>query len=393
MSKLMKVVALLLVILVVVGGIKLLKLRKEQVASMPLPEKPVYTVEGAVIKRGNLKIENRFLGILKPTNTVEIATKISGYIKEIHVEEGQLVKKGQTLVVIDDTPVKTQIESLRLEVENLKLQLKALLSRKEALKIDAETKKKTYERNKRLFEKKAISQEALEKSYAAFKLASANYAEVLSNIKVLEGKIKQLKWKLVSLQRELEYLNIKSPINGIVQRINFREGNLALPGKPILTLESSEEYEIVVKLPPDFPVKVGDPITVNFGGEKRQLRIVEILPSASSEALKVVKSRVRNKPEWIVSNSFIEVSFQQEVSGFVVPLDAVLDLTRKKYLLLYEKGAFRKVEVELKGTDGRLAVVECPLKEGMMVAVGQQSKLRLLALGMQGKLLIKGNER
>jgi len=392
MNKLLKTLLIILIVFIIVlGGIKLLKTRMEQLALTPPPEKPVFVVEGAVVEKGKLDIQTDFVGLIRPFNTVEVSSKVSGYIKKIHVKTGQKVQKGQVIVSVDDTPVKTQIETTRLEIQNLKSQIQALLHKKEALKVDVETKKKIYERNKRLYEKKAISKEALEKSYTVYKLAQSNYEDVVSSISVIQGKIKQLKQKLLSLEDELNYLQIKSPVNGTVQRINIREGNLVVPGKPVLNIESSDRYEIVVKLPPDYPVEVGDVMVVDFGGNRKQLKVMMVCPGASPEGLKVIKTRIRYKPADVVSNSYLNVSLKKEVSGFIVPVNALLDMTGKTYLLVYKNGSFERVEITLLGTDGRKAVVDGPLTEGMEVAVAQQSKLRMLAFGKKGKVIIREN--
>ncbi|NPA58447.1 MAG: efflux RND transporter periplasmic adaptor subunit [Aquificae bacterium] len=394
MSKWLKRLVIVILLLVfIIGGIRLLKIRMEEVASTPPPEKPVYVVEGAVVKKGSIQVEDQFLGLFRPFNTVQVSSKLSGYIKKIHVKTGQFVKKGQVVLTVDDTPVKTQIETTAVEIQNVKSQLKALSGKKEALKIDLETKRKIYERNKRLYEKKAIPLEAVEKSYAVYKIAQSNYNDVVSNISVLEGKIKQLREKMASLEDELGYLRITSPVDGVVQRINVREGNLVVPGKPVLNIESSDRYEIIVKLPPDYPVKEGDSLVVDFNGSKKELKVMMVCPSASPEFLKVIKTRIGYRPEGVASNSFLNVSLKKELSGYVVPLNAVLELTGKKYLLIYRDGGFQKVEVELLGTDGVNAVVKGNIQEGMEVAVAQQSKLRLLAFGKKGKLVLKESGR
>ncbi|NPA41855.1 MAG: efflux RND transporter periplasmic adaptor subunit [Aquificae bacterium] len=393
MSKGFKIALLLFAVILVVGSVALLKLRKSQLSSTPPPEKPLYVVRGATVKEGTLEVKRRFLGFLKSVNTVQVSTKSAGYIKKLFVDTGYRVRRGQPLVLIDDTPVRTQLQSLLLEIENLKLQLNTLRSKKSALEVELLNRKRNYERSRRLFEKKAVPKETLERSYALFKLAQAQYEEVLTNIKVVRNKLRQLRQKRKSLERELDYLNIKAPVDGIIQAVHLREGNLATPGKPILTLESSKGYELVVKLPLDFPVSVGDRVFIKTEGSLKEFEIEEILPSASPENLKVAKVNLPQKPKGTLSNSRTEVFLVKEVKGFVVPVNSLLFAKDKAYLLLYEDGSFKKVEVELKGTDGGLAVVEGRLKEGMKVAVAQQSKLRLLALSGKGKLLLKEMEK
>ncbi|WP_457642984.1 efflux RND transporter periplasmic adaptor subunit [Persephonella sp.] len=389
MSKILKtaVVAVLIIILVI-GGIRLIKIRKEQVAGTPPPEKPVYAVKGTKIKQGTLTISNHFVGFIRPVNTVDVSPKTAGYIKKIHVKTGQKVKKGDLLVSIDDTQIKNDIKNVQLDISTVEIQLSAVQAKKEALKTDLQTKKHIYERNKRLYEKKAISEEALEKSLTAYRLALSQYEEVLATEKNLSSKIQQLRNRIKTLQNELSYLQIRSPVDGIVQRINIREGNLATLNKPVLSVESSGMYEVIVKLPPDFPVKEGDTAVVDFNGNRKTLKISMVCPSASPEALKVIKLRLHDKPPSVPSNSYLNVYLEKKVEGLTLPVNAVLTLTDGSYVLVYKSGKFEKVPVKLIASNGRTAVIQGEnLHEGMVVAVAEESKLRLLAAGRAGKII------
>ncbi|WP_456383926.1 efflux RND transporter periplasmic adaptor subunit [Persephonella sp.] len=391
MSKLVKaLIFFIIVALLVVGGIRLVKIRKEQVSNLPTPERPVYLVEGATVKKGSITVEDKFLGLFRPYNTVEVTSKVSGYVKKIHVKTGQHVKKGDILVSIDDTPVRKEIQIARIDIENLQIQLDSLRAKKEAVETDLKTKENIYRRDSRLYEKKAISREALERSYTAYMMAQAQLEEVKTAIKNTQNKIKQLKDKIESLKNELSYLQIKSPVNGIVQRINFREGNLVVPGKPVLNVESSERYEIVVKLPPDYPVSEGDKMTVDFGGEKKELKVMMVCPATSPEFLKVIKTRIGYKPDGVVSNSLLNVSILKSYSGYVVPANAVFSMTDGDYILVAEGDRFTRLPVKVIATDGRHSVIQGDgIQEGMAVAVGEESKLRLLSLGKKGKVILK----
>jgi len=394
MSKLAKIfIGLLIVILLIVGGIKLVKTRKEQISDLPPPERPVYLINGATIKKGLITVEDKFIGLFRPFNTVEITSKASGYIKKIHVKTGQAVKKGDMLVSIDDTQVKKEIQITKIDVENLRIQLRSLKTKKEALETDLQTKNNTYNRNKRLYEKKAISKEALERSFTAYKMAQAQLEEVKTSIKNIQNKILQLKDKIDSLKNELSYFQIKSPVNGIIQRINFREGNLIVPGKPVLNVESSEKYEIVVKIPPDYPVSVGNKIRVNFGSEKKELKVMKVCPSTSPELLKLIKTRIDYKPKGVISNSLLNVSILKNYTGYIVPVNAVFSMTGGDYILVIDGENFNKLPVKVVATDGEKTVIQGNnLQEGMVVAVGEESKLRLLSLGKKGKVILKENK-
>ncbi|NPA12449.1 MAG: efflux RND transporter periplasmic adaptor subunit [Aquificae bacterium] len=395
MDKVKKAVKILLLILIVallvVGGVRLIKIRKQEVANTPPPQEPVYTVEYATVKKGSVSVEDRFTGFIKPYNTVQVMAKIPAYIKKIYVKTNQPVKKGELIILLDDTQIKSQINTVKIDIQNLKLQLQTLKAKEQALKTQLETNRNIYLRNKKLYEKKAIPQEALEKSLTAYKLSQAQYKEVLQGIKQTENRINQLKEKVKSLENELTYLQIHSPVDGVVQRINIREGNIPPMGKSILNIETSGRYEIIVKLPPDYPVAEGDPMVVETPVGRKELQVKMVCPSASPEGLKVIKSMVKEKPKGVVSNSYIKVYLPKTASGFVVPATAILHLTDGTYLLTLKEGRFIKIPVKVVLSNGKEAVVEGNIQEGLKVAVGEESKLRLLSFGRKGKFISRGD--
>lgn len=127
-----------------------------------------------------------------PTNiqgivSSEIRAKVSGYINQVLVNEGERVEKGQTL--------------FRLETQVLSSDAKAAQARMNSARIEVE-------RLKPLVKKDIVSPVSLE-------TAKANLAQAKSDLQSIEANI--------------EYANIKSPVQGMVGDINLRNGALVGP--------------------------------------------------------------------------------------------------------------------------------------------------------------------
>ncbi|WP_457634750.1 efflux RND transporter periplasmic adaptor subunit [Persephonella sp.] len=392
MGKIIKIFVFVVVVAVlVVTGVLLIQKKKEEISKIPTAEKPYYTVKGSRVQKGAILLTRDFVGEFRPENVVLVSSNKSGYIKKLYVKIGQKVKKGQILSVIDDTQIKNQIKNLQIDLKNLELRLKSLKTREQAAKVLLITKKNSYKRDKRLFEKKAVSKEKVEKSYSSYLLAKSQLEDIQTEIQTVKNRIKQLSNEISTLKNSLLYLRIKSPVDGIVQNIFLREGNLVLPGKPIMRIEESKRYEIVVKVPSDYPVKEGDPVRIRFNGNVKDYKVSIVYPS-SSDYLKVVKIRLTEKPEEVISNSLINVSFVKEIEGFVVPKNAVLNTSSESYVLTVSDGRFKKIPVIVKGVNNMYAAVSGNLKEEMVVAVGEESKLRLLSTGRKGKIILEKKE-
>src|SRR5436853_5931076 len=145
---------------------------------------------------------DEFTGRLDPVESVEIRPRVSGYITEIHFEAGAIVKKGDLLYVIDPRPYQADFDRAAAEVDRMDAQLKL-----------AEIE---LNRAKELRGKATISASEFDQKAATFQGAAAakSSAEAAKNAAALN----------------LEFTQIKSPIDGRVSDQRITLGNLVQPG-------------------------------------------------------------------------------------------------------------------------------------------------------------------
>lgn len=62
-------------------------------------------------------------GTIKPVNSVEISSKITALIKEVKVKENEIVKAGQTLVILEDKELSTKLDQARYKVNSTKTKI------------------------------------------------------------------------------------------------------------------------------------------------------------------------------------------------------------------------------------------------------------------------------
>src|SRR5713101_4422194 len=162
----------------------------------PLPVNVVTVVEKEVNEW------DEFTGRLDPVESVEIRPRVSGYITEIHFEAGVIVKKGDLLYVIDPRPYQADFDRAAAEVERMQAQEK--LSQIE------------LDRAKELRDKNTISASEFDQKAATYQssAAAARSAEAAKN----------------SAELNLEFTQIKSPIDGRVSDARITLGNLVQPG-------------------------------------------------------------------------------------------------------------------------------------------------------------------
>jgi len=395
-SKILRILIILLVVLLIAfSAISILKKRKQEVNNLQTPQEPEYVVSGAIVKKGEIYDKKKYLGEIVPANEVEISTKIAGYIEKVYVNEGNLVKKGQLLVSVDDTEAKLTIDNLKINQEEAKNQLNSLQESLKSAQANYEFAKTNFERDKRLFEGKAISEIQYLQSKTQYETAKANVESIKSNIEALKNKVKSVGKQIEIATDNLKYLNIYSNIDGIVSKVLLREGNMALVGKPILKIQSLDN-KILLKFPKEYvgKIKENDIAIVDFNGVKQELKISKIYPSADENNLAVAEIYLGKLPENTISNSFINVSvITGKVEGLLVPKNAILEMTNGTFVVVNKNGIFTKIPVKVIASDEENAVIEGDIPEGTPVAVGMENKLRLLTMGKKGKILLEGGNK
>jgi len=170
--------------------------KKSPPPQAPLPVNVVTAVEKEVNEW------DEFTGRLEAVESVEIRPRVSGYITEIHFEAGAIIKKGDLLYVIDPRPYQADFDRAAAEVERNQAQEKLA-----QIELD---------RAKELRAKNTISASEFDQKAATYQGASAATASAVAakNAAALN----------------LEFTQVKSPIDGRVSDARITLGNLVQPG-------------------------------------------------------------------------------------------------------------------------------------------------------------------
>src|SRR6266850_5454755 len=165
-------------------------------------QQPALPVNVVTVGEKEVNEWDEFTGRLEPVESVEIRPRVSGYITEIHFEAGAIVKKGDLLYVIDPRPYQADFDRAKAEVDRMDAQLKLA-------QIE-------LNRSKELRDKNTISASEFDQKAATFQgsAAAKSSAEAAKNSAALN----------------LEFTQIKSPVDGRVSDQRITLGNLVQPG-------------------------------------------------------------------------------------------------------------------------------------------------------------------
>jgi len=161
------------------------------------------------IEPETIQLWKKYSGSIVAVNQAEIRPQVSGRITQIKFKDGQQVKKGDILIVIDPRPFQAALK-----------QAQATLATAETRTILAQ---KELERTKKLVKKQAVSESLLDQRENNFKVSQAQLLSAQAQIE--------------TAQVNVDYAHIKAPISGRISRAEITQGNLvqAGPNAPLLT--------------------------------------------------------------------------------------------------------------------------------------------------------------
>ncbi len=368
-----KILILLIVAALVAGGALVIKKKKAALNSVPPPRKRPVTVEWARTERGSFYKFSNYLGTLRPKVAADLAPRVSGQIIEVRVREGEPVKKGDLLVLIDDRQQRDKVAELEARLASAKTALA--------------TQEGIFSRDETLFKAQAISQEALDRSRSA---TDAARAEVVS-----------LEKGLASARTDLSYTRLYAPFDGVVTARLQDPGDLALPGKAVVALEDpGQGYYVEIKVPQSlYPLlKKGSPVRIRAAGSPSlnkgviEASITRIHPAVRSGTLATAEVDLPAPPFGLPSGATLSTSVSfGRVKGIKVPLKALLENSDAAHIFLIDGNSRIKViSVTLLYQGPEFAVVEAEGVEGgaRVVVAGESTLLRL----HQGDKVLVGKE-
>lgn len=158
------------------------------------------------VQRG-LENEKSFSGIVEEAHEISLGFKTPGQIKRILVKEGDHVRQGQLIATLDEVDYQLGVDQLQIQYDQL----------------DSEMKR-------------------LEKLHQNHSLSDNDYVKAVAGLK-------QVGVQLQTYRNKLEYTQLKAPVSGYVQSVNFEPAEMVDAGTPIINLLDVHRMEVSVNLP------------------------------------------------------------------------------------------------------------------------------------------------
>lgn len=268
-------------------------------------------VNGIVVTPTNFANTLTVTGSIDPNEEVRIISEVSGIVKGIYFKEGSNVKKGQTLVKIDDSELRAQLAQV-LTRQNLASE--------------------NERRAGLLLKKEAISQEE-------YDIASADFRSAKSQTQLIRAQIA----KTV----------VTAPFSGRIGLRSVSVGEYLTPAMPVSNLVNINPLKITFSIPEKYSSHVNVNTTITFtvaGSSKKYTANVYAIEPRIEAATRTLQLRARadNSSGQLVPGSFASISLPLTTiqNAILVPTEAIVPVQEGKKVFVADSGKVKEVMVE-----------------------------------------------
>lgn len=192
------------------------------------------------------------VGTVKAGISTTLSSKLLGTIKAIHVREGDHVKQGDVLVIIDQRQVDAEQNRTEASLLEAKKALAAAISGRDASRAEERLALATYERYLNLKRQDSVSQQEFEEVEARHRQAKAALERAEAMIAGANARITQAQAALATAQVGSKDAVITAPHAGIITGKLVDMGDLAKPGAPLLNLETTHGFCVDTVIPESY---------------------------------------------------------------------------------------------------------------------------------------------
>jgi len=391
-SKRFLILALLVIVLGAGGYLAFINFRhaagsedSASTGSEPTPEEATaLPVKTESVRRGDLVIKLRSPGEAVTNRHIVIKAEVPGVVKPFNIDEGRHVRKGQSLIELDDEEYRLNLENA--EASRLKVFSELLLEKRFNMPsggISAADREKIaggereYNRVKELYKKGLIAREEYEEAQASYELTLIESGGKKDEVMAAAKGLTQAEISVKKARMELEKTRIQAPFAGIVFDIQVSPGEHVTAGRELLTLVNISRILVHARVLESEigKIKVGREVTLKFSaypGKSFQGKVNSVSPVVDSEdkTCKVIIT-VDNPEEAIKPGMHAEVEIDAEIHPglLLIPQEAILNRSGKKLAFVVRDGLAKWEYIEVGLENEQFVEVIGNLKEGEPVIV------------------------
>ena len=303
-------------------------------------------VDVEIAATASLEPAREYIGTTQPLQEVAIRAQAEGQMRQLNIDVGDQVERGQTLAQIDDSllsaatlEAEAELASRRTEISQLQTQVSDAKTQVEQSRLQLQQSESDASRYNKLAREGAVSQQQAEQSRTQAKTAAQvllSSKEKVRNqeqgIEAANDRIEAQKAVIAQRQERRSYAILTAPIDGTVLTRSTEQGNLVQVGNELLRLGDFSQVKVTVQVSElDLAnVRLGGAAKVKLDAFPKQQsvgRVTQISPAANpTSRLVPVEVTIPNPTGKVGSGLLARVSFtQSNPDRIVVPLSALQD--------------------------------------------------------------------
>jgi len=296
---------------------------------------------------------------LTPIERAEIYSKINGYVREIKVDIGDRVKKGQVMITLDAPEILSNLAQAGSEMQTARSKFLSSLD--------------TYKR-------------ILYASRVEGTIATGELERVKNQMVADSSAVEAAKSKLSFSLQFKEYLTISAPFNGIVTQRNVDLGTLTGSGtpKPLLVVEDVSVLRLRLPIPESYSAAIPDTSVVGFSVEATPGKTYTATLSRKSGSINLSNRTetweyiYQNNADHLKSGMFANATLNlgREELSFLVPSSAIATNLERKFVIRLREGKAEWVDVKNGFNQNDKIEIFGTLNEGDLLVSGATDEIK-----------------
>ena len=348
--------AILIPILVLAGMALAIGAKRRAIARMAPPAEVAVPVQTAQAQQGTAGGTLSTVALIEATTSATVSAQVAGTLLEVKVQEGDQVRKGQTLAIIDARTLEDAVQSAE--------------ARLGAARQDLSRQQAVFARDQALVEAGAISRQA-------FELSEAQLASVKAGSVSAERS-------LASVKTQRSFASVPAPYTGTITQKLVNAGDLAVPGKPLFAMQVPGPVKLISKLSQESLAALpkGGEVVLRSGSAELKLKTSRVYPALDATHLGVVETNLPSAPFGLPAGATVQAEYRTlPVQGVVVPVSALLEGMNQTLVVKVVNGKAAPTPVTVLVRGDRTAAVKGGVQAGEQVILGLPSELMALTAG------------
>jgi len=334
--------------------------------------------EVAHAREGTVREEIHAPGTVQARVPVAISSRLTGVVSRVMADVGDRVRKGQLLVMLDDTDLRAKVESSKAAATAAAENVAAVEAALDKARADLDLARVNHARSSQLVEKQYVSQAEHDASTAALRVAEAGEVSARKLIAARRAELDRAEQERRVTIAELSYARAEAPMDGVVTRRLLEAGSVVVPGAAILQLVDERSLWVATLVDESLVgrVREGQPATIRLrsgahvGGKVAR---VTLLSDPVTRELEVDVAFDARATRFSINEEAEVTVFGEPESGLTLPLSAVTRRGSTDGVFVVRAGKAAFTPVRLGVSDRKSARVLEGVEPGEMVVASASS--------------------